>query len=81
MRINNNYIELYKDNYNIYNLITKIDKNYQLVFNKKKKIFQIINIAKNNQICLIFNNFSLNILKILCFKKAELRTLIKYLKT
>lgn len=62
---NSKYFVLYKDNYNIYNLIKKIDRHYLLYFNTKDKSFYIVNSAKNNQICLKFNNFSSNILKIL----------------
>ena len=62
---NSKYFVLYKDNYNIYNLIKKIDRHYLLYFNTKDKSFYIVNSANNNQICLNFNNFSSNILKIL----------------
>lgn len=68
---NMNYLEPYYDTFNIYNLITKIDQGYRLFFNKKKKRFQIINTAKNNQICLNFDNFSLNILKVLQETRIE----------
>ena len=57
------YIEPYKDMFNIYNLITEINKDYRLYFDKKNKCFFIINIANNFEICFKFNNFSLNILK------------------
>lgn len=53
--------EFYKDQFNYYNNITKIDRNYRLIFDKVYKIFCIINIAKNNQICLKFANFNQNI--------------------
>lgn len=71
MKINTNRFEEYKDNFNIYNLITKIDKNYRLCFDKIKKRFSVINIAKNNQICLNFNSFSLNIIKLLQITRVE----------
>ena len=71
MKINTNRFEEYKDNFNIYNLITKIDKNYRLCFDKIKKQFSVINIAKNNHICLNFNNFSLNIIKLLQITRVE----------
>lgn len=63
--LNLNNIELYKDMYNIYNLITKINPNYRLYFDKIKKKFLIINIKNNYEICLSFENFSFNILKTL----------------
>ena len=55
------FIEPYKDMYNYYNLITKINPNYTLCFDKKNKNFVVINFANNNEICLKFNDFSLNI--------------------
>ncbi len=64
-------LEPYKDNFNIYNLITFIDENYKLFFDKKEKCFLIINTAKNYQICLKFNNYSLNILNKLQFSRIE----------
>lgn len=64
-------LEPYKDNFNVYNLITFIDKSYRLFFDKKEKCFLIINTAKNYQICLKFNNFSLNILNKLQFTRIE----------
>ena len=69
--INSLYFDYYKDNYNIYNLITKINKDYRLVFNKKENNFCIINIAKNNQICLKFNSFLFNIIKTLLETRVE----------
>ena len=46
------YLEEYKDMFNIYKLITKIDKGYRLYFDKKNKEYLILNLAKNNEICL-----------------------------
>jgi len=43
-----NRVKAVKDN----NLITKIDKGYKLYFCEVKKIFIVVNSAKNNQICL-----------------------------
>lgn len=78
--INNKIFEEYKDMYNIYNLITFINKDYRLVFDKIKKSFNIINIAKNNQICLNFNSFSTNVLKNLNISKIEnSKKLFKYI--
>lgn len=65
MNKENKYLEEYKDNFNYYNLITKINPNYRLYFNKKTKLFEIINIANFGEICLKFSSFSLNLLKIL----------------
>ncbi len=42
---------LYKDQYNIYNLITKIDKGYRLYFDRKSKLFIIAKNANFLQIC------------------------------
>lgn len=65
MQYNMQNLELYFDNYNIYNLIKKIDKDYILYYNKKEKLFIIINSAKNNQICLKIDNIQSNIIKTL----------------
>ncbi len=69
--MNFNQYEYYKDSFNLYNLIRKIDDNYRLVFDKKNKCFCVINIAKNNQICLNFANFNQNIEKYLKFTRVE----------
>lgn len=71
MKIKTNRFEEYMDNFNIYNLITKINADYRLCYDKIKKQFCVVNIAKNNQICLNFNDFSLNIIKILQITKVE----------
>lgn len=55
------FIEPYKDMFNYYNLITKINPNYTLCFDKKSKKFLVVNFANNNEICLKFDNFSFNI--------------------
>lgn len=65
MNKENKYLEEYKDNFNYYNLITKINPNYRLYFNKKTKLFEIINIANFGEICLKFSSFSLKLLEIL----------------
>ncbi len=72
----NQYFVYYKDNYNIYNLITKINKGYRLVFSQKYKYFAIINSAKNNEICLKFNSFSLNIVEKLLNSRIERNKII-----
>ena len=71
MGLNTNRYDIYKDNFNIYNLITKIDKNYLLVFDKIKKRFSVLNSAKNYQNCLNFYNFSLDIIKSLQFTRVD----------
>lgn len=73
---NNNYYITYKDMFNIYNLITKINPDYRLVFSTKYKYFAIINIAKNNQICLKFTNFSLDIITKLQQTRVERKKII-----
>lgn len=65
------FYEEYKDNFNYYNLITKINPFYKLYFDKKNKCFIIANSAKNNQICLKFNSFSIDLLKILSKSRIE----------
>lgn len=65
------FYEEYKDNFNYYNLITKINPFYRLYFDKKNKCFIIANSAKNNQICLKFDTFSIDLLKILSKSRVE----------
>lgn len=55
----------YKDNFNYYNLITKINAGYRLFFNQKEKMFEIINFANFNEICLKFRSFDFNLLEFL----------------
>lgn len=61
MKLKLQNLEEYQDNFNYYNLITNIDPDYRLFYNKKEKCFLVLNIAKNYQICLKFNSFSLNL--------------------
>ena len=61
--LNRDVFEPYKDMFNIYKLITKINKNYRLFFNKKDKNFLIVNIKNSDEICLKFTSFSENILE------------------
>ena len=70
MRFNPKYCFEYKDNFNYYNLITKINSNYKLFFNAKDRCFIIVNSAKNNEICLNFDNFNQNVEKILNLSKV-----------
>lgn len=71
MKFNNMYCHEYKDNFNLFNLIKKINKNYRLFFDEKHRMFLIVNIAKNCEICLNFCNFKQNILKLLNFTRVE----------
>ena len=71
MKFNLNYCVLYNDNFNVSNLIKKINPQYKLYFNQKDKIYFIVNSAKNNEICLKFYNFNQNVLKILQSTKVE----------
>ena len=71
MKFNSKYFIKYKDMFNIYNLITKINNGYRLYFCSKDKNYYIININRNNDICLSFNTFSNNIIKELHFSKIE----------
>ena len=61
----------YFDNFNICNLIKKINPFYKLFYSTKYKCFYIVNTAKNCEICLIFYNLKQNILKMLNFTKVE----------
>lgn len=61
----------YFDNFNICNLIKKINPFYKLFYSTKYKCFYIVNTAKNCEICLIFYNFKQNTLKKLNFSKIE----------
>ena len=71
MKFNEKYFKEYKDMFNNYNLITKINPNYKLYRNTKMDCFVILNSAKNNQICLNFNSFCQNILKTLQYSRVE----------
>ena len=61
----------YKDMYNIYYLITKINSNYRLKFDTKNKLFVVLNIAKNNQICYKTDIISANTLNYLQKTRIE----------
>lgn len=71
MEFNENYFEIYKDQFNYYNLIQKINHELRLYFNKKTKKFVIINIYKNYEICKEFDTFFENILQDLRFYRIE----------
>lgn len=66
----NNNLQLYFDNYNICNLIKKIDRGYTLYFDNFQKKFVVVNSANNNEICMKFDNISPNILKILNYTRV-----------
>lgn len=63
--LNLNNIYEYHDMYNKYNIIKKINPNYKLCFDNLNKLFIIINSANFNEVCMKFNDFSLDIEKIL----------------
>ena len=69
--INVNRLIEYKDMFYIYSRIHNINKDYRLYFDRKNKLFIILNIAKNNEICLKFKSFNLNFEKILYKTKIE----------
>lgn len=76
MKFNNIHFREYKDQFNIYNLIKKINPNYRLYFNNKNKKFAIVNICNNFEICKEFDSFFGNILQDLRFSKVENSKLI-----
>lgn len=67
----NKNLILYFDNYNIYNLIKKIDAGYRLYFDRKEKNFVILNSAKNDCFCLKSDTISPILLKKLIFTRVE----------
>lgn len=71
MRFNKLYFNEYKDQFNYYNLIQKINPEYRLYFNNKDKKFAIVNINNNFEICKVFDSFFGNILHDLRFFKIE----------
>jgi len=71
MIFNNKYFTPYKDMYNHYNNITKVNNGYKLYFNKKDKYFYVINTAKNNEICLKTDKLSLNLQNKLFCSRVE----------
>ena len=71
MKFNFNTCTLCRDNFNISNLIKKINRNYRLYFDNKHKMYLIVNIAKNNEICLKFYNFNQNIINKLLQSRVE----------
>ena len=69
--LNTNRFKLYKDNYNIYNLITKINSGYRLYFDQFEKLFVIVNIANNDEICMKFKSFTVDIINQLQKSRIE----------
>ena len=59
--------EPYKDMFNYYNLIRKINPGFRLFFNKRKENFAIVNIYNNFEICKEFDTFSEDIVRNLRF--------------
>ena len=71
MRFNKKYFFKYKDMFNIYHLITKINAGYRLYFCELNKQFYIVNINNNFELCYSFKSFFSNILNDLRFYKIE----------
>lgn len=55
MKFNNLHFKPYKDLFNNYNKIKKINPGYKLYFNNKDKKFVIVNIYNNFEICKVFD--------------------------
>ena len=78
MKFNKKHFIIYKDMFNIYNLIKEINQGYRLYFNLKNKKFYIININNNFEICYSFDSFYSNILYDLRFSKiANINKILK----
>ena len=71
MKFNKMHCFKYKDNYNLYNRIKKINKNHELYFDSFNKEFLIVNSANNYEICLNFSNFNQNIEEKLKFSQVS----------
>ena len=71
MKFNNKTFIPYKDQFNYYNLIKKINPSYRLYFDRKSKEYFIININRNFEMCAGFISFYENILHDLRFSKVE----------
>lgn len=83
MKFNNLYFEPYKDIYNYHKIIKTIKSGFRLFFNKKDKLFSVVNIFKNNEICFSFYDISKINLNDLRFSLIEncikvLNTIDKY---
>ena len=70
MKFNPYIYSIYKDQFNFYNLIKLINRNYRLYFNKINKKFYILNIKNNYETCFSFNSFSEQILQLLQFTQV-----------
>lgn len=71
MKFNNLFFKPYKDMFNLYNKIQKINSGFRLYVNVKNHKFAIVNIYKNFEICKEFNNIFENIEQDLRFSKIE----------
>lgn len=71
MKFNNLYFKPYKDMFNIYNNIRKINRGYRLFFNIKNNKFAVVNIYKNFEICKEYSSIFENIEQDLRFFKIE----------
>lgn len=71
MKFNKLYFIKYKDQFNYYNIIQKINPGFRLYFNNKNKKFVIVNIYNNFEICKVFDAFFENIIQDLRFFRIE----------
>lgn len=71
MKFNKLYFVKYKDQFNYYNIIQKINPGFRLYFNNKNKKFVIVNIYNNFEICKVFDCFFENIIQDLRFFRIE----------
>lgn len=81
MKFNNLYFKKCKDMFNLYNIIQKINPGFRLYFNTKNKKYVIVNIYKNNEICLTFDTFLENIESNLRFSNiSNFNSIIKHIE-
>lgn len=71
MKFNNLYFKPYKDMFNLYNTMQKINAGFRLYFNEKTKTFAIVNIYNNFEICKEFSSYFGNIEQDLRFSRIE----------
>ena len=71
MKFNNKNLTPYKDQFNYYNLVQKINPSYRVFFDRVDKQFKLVNVNKNNEVCMCFNSFSNNIISNLRFSQIE----------
>lgn len=60
MKFNDLYYKPYKDMFNYYNLVQKINHGYRLYFNNKDNFFAVVNVNQNYEICKVFNSLFRN---------------------